>query len=338
MSDSPDTGRFHETEEIPRIDPATLDLPPIPDFEVMELLARGAHTLVFKARHTRHGRPVALKILTAAEAQPRRLAQFLREASLVTMLQHEHIVSGYDFGEVQGTHYLALELVDGHSLETLLDRGGALDERRATRIVTQLAQALAYLAEEQIVHRDIKPGNVVLHRRGAAKLCDLGFARRTDETDEDEEGFTLGTPNYISPEQARGASDIDARSDLYSLGATYYHMVTGEPPFTGSNPADLMARHISETPIPPRERAEVTAEVSWVIEQMLAKLPDDRYQSAGAVVRDLEAIQEGSFSFPARRASESSLRLLKAKPGIPLAQPEPPAANPPPPKFRRRRR
>jgi serine/threonine-protein kinase len=337
MNDAPETGRFHETEEIPRIDPAELELPPIPDFEVLELLARGAHTLVFKARHQRHGRPIALKVLTASQAQPRRLAQFLREASLVTMLQHEHIVAGYDFGEVDGTHYLALELVDGHSLETLLDRGGALDERRATRIVTQLAQAVAYLAEEQIVHRDIKPGNVVLHRRGVAKLCDLGFARRMDESDEEEEGFTLGTPNYISPEQARGASDIDVRSDLYSLGATYYHMVTGEPPFTGSNPADLMARHISEIPIPPRERGEVRDEVSWVIERLLAKDPDERYPGAGALIRDLEAIQDGTFVFPARRASESSLRLLKAKPGIPLAQPEPPD-DAPPPRFRRRRR
>ena len=316
------------------------EAPAIPGFADLQPLARGAHTVVYRARQDRLDRVVALKVLPASAADhPRRVAHFEREARLAIRLSHPNIVAAFDHGVHAGHHWLALEYLDGHSLETLLARGGAMDERRAVRLVLQVAEALAYLAEAGIVHRDIKPANVVLHQRGVAKLCDLGFARAVDEPDLDEEGFTLGTPNYISPEQARGTTAVDARSDCYSLGATFYHMVTGEPPFAGANAADIMARHIAEAPVPPRARSGASEELSWIIERLLAKAPEDRYPSPAALVRDLEEYAAGTFRVPSRVASESSLRLLRVRPAIPVAEPAAPlAAEPPAPRRRWRRR
>ncbi len=315
-----------------------------PGYELLGEIGRGSIGTVWKARQLRMDRVVALKVMPpAAAAHPRLLARFLREARVVAKLAHENIVAGYDVGEVQGHRFFSMEYVDGQTVAAVLDRGGAMDEKRAAKVVVQVARALDHLAERRLVHRDIKPGNIVLNRRGVAKLCDLGFVRATDEPDETEQGTTIGTPNYISPEQARGAARVDSRSDIYSLGASFYHMVTGSPPFSGRTAAEIMAKHIAERlPSPLERRPELSEPIAYILERMMAKDPADRYSSPGALVRDLEEFVEGTFQIPVARMSDSSLRLLQAKEALPVAEPWDassalPAA-PAIPRIRRRRR
>jgi serine/threonine-protein kinase len=210
-----------------------------------------------------------------------------------------------------------MEFIDGPTIGELLRRGGALDEKRAIRIVMQVADALAYAHDNGIMHRDIKPDNIMLTGDGIAKLCDLGLAR-VRGADEDEKsatrrGTALGTPHYISPEQARGDEDVDVRSDIYSLGATFYHMVTGTPPYPGNSAVQVIARHLSEELESPRKRNPLVSEtVERVIGRMMQKAAADRYGHPKDVMQDLKAILEGETP-PSAAASEEERRRVGTK-------------------------
>jgi serine/threonine-protein kinase len=208
---------------------------------------------------------------------------------VIGKLNHPNIVQGFDAGQVEGIWYFAMEYVEGATLLQILQRG-AMDEDRAVHIVTQVSRALDHAYQQDLVHRDVKPDNIMIVAGGVAKLCDLGLAKDvTRASGSTEKGVTLGTPNYISPEQVRGDVDVDIRSDLYSLGATLYHAVTGVPPFSGQNPAVIMVKHLSEPPVPPRQRvASLSAELEPIIMKLLAKNPLDRYQTPSELLIDLE--------------------------------------------------
>lgn len=264
----------------------------IPGYKLLERLGRGSMGTVYKARHLASDRVVALKILarflSENEAFVRR---FLKEARVIGRLNHPNIVQGFEAGEAEGTHYFAMEYCDGPTVLELLSRGGAMAPERVIRIGWQVAQALEHAHQRGLVHRDVKPDNIMIVSGGVAKLCDLGLAKDLDATSgTTDKGSTLGTPNYISPEQARGA-DVDIRSDLYSLGVTIFHMICGRVPFDGPNPTVIIVKHLDERA--PRLReivSDANPHLDEIVARMMAKHPDDRPQSPGEVVRVLGAL------------------------------------------------
>jgi serine/threonine-protein kinase len=268
----------------------------IEGFELLEKLGQGTTGAVFKARQLSLDRLVALKILAPSLASnPAYVSRFQREAKIVSQLAHVNVIGGIDVGESGGYRFFVMEFVDGPTLLKLLQRGGALDEARATKITLQIARALDHAHRLSLVHQDVKPDNIIIAEGGVAKLCDLGLAKvRSSEEGEAGDGRTIGTPNYISPEQARGEEDVDIRSDVYSLGASYYHALCGTVPFAGPSPGATLSRHLNERPRPPREvNPAVTEPVSRIVVRMLEKRPSDRHQTPAELIEDLEAILAG---------------------------------------------
>jgi eukaryotic-like serine/threonine-protein kinase len=264
----------------------------IPGYKLIEKLGRGSMGTVYKARQLGLDRVVAIKVLSKHLAENAGFVRrFLKEARVVGRLNHPNIVQGFDAGEAGGVYYFAMEFCDGPTVLTLLKRGGAMDEKRALKLVTQVAHALDHAHDQGLVHRDVKPDNIMIVEGGVAKLCDLGLAKDVSiESGSSADGSTVGTPNYISPEQARGDAVVDIRSDIYSLGATFYHLLVGSPPFDGPNPAVIMVKHLNEPPTPPKKRRpEISPALERVVLRMLAKAPRDRYQTPAALLADLEA-------------------------------------------------
>lgn len=267
-------------------------------------LGEGTMGAVFRARQKSLDRPVAVKILTPRLAKnPNYLMRFLREAKAVARLNHPNVVSGIDVGESDGHHYFVMEYVEGKTLQQVLDDHGRLDPLKTAKVVLLVARALDHAHHAGMVHRDIKPANVILSAKtGIPKLCDLGLAKEVAEGgtgSQTGEGRALGTPLYISPEQARGQRDIDIRSDLYSLGATFFHCVCGEPPFNGPTPAVIMAKHLTEDFTPVRRlRPDCPPGVALVIEKMLEKEREDRYQTPAELIEELAAVIEGRWKPP----------------------------------------
>jgi serine/threonine-protein kinase len=242
-------------------------------------------------------RIVALKVLAPRYAANDRFRErFLREARAVAKLNHPNIIQGIDVGESNGIYYFTMEYIDGPTVGELLKRGGALDEKRALNIVMQITRALNHAFQHGIIHRDIKPDNIMLTRDGVAKLCDLGLAKVASEEgpESTRPGASMGTPYYISPEQARGEADVDTRSDIYSLGATFYHSVVGDVPYPGESAAGVITKHLTEPLVSPRQRNPlVSATIEYVILKMMEKDRENRYQTPQELLRDLEAIAAG---------------------------------------------
>ncbi|MDP6957188.1 MAG: serine/threonine-protein kinase, partial [Planctomycetota bacterium] len=270
----------------------------IPGYEILEVVGRGANGVVYRARQVSMDRMVAIKVLAKKQGTDKGFVErFIREAQVVAKLNHENIILGIDVGESQGLHYFVMEFVDGQPVSSILKKEGRLDEKRTIQIAIPILKALAHAREHELVHRDVKPENIMIAQNGVAKLCDLGLAKQTQEGGSDltREGISVGTPNYISPEQARGENEIDIRSDIYSLGASLYHMATGSTVFTGPNPMVIMTKHVTDKPDPPIKRYEgVSAGLNAVIVKMMQKRREDRYQTPESVMKDLEAILLGN--------------------------------------------
>lgn len=268
----------------------------IPGYQLLEKLGGGSTGTVYRARQLGLDRIVALKVLAKWLADDESyVRRFIKEARLAGRMNHPHIVQGFDAGEAAGLWYFAMEYCPGPTLLTLLNRGGAMDETRVVAIMRQIALALGHAHELGLVHRDVKPDNIIIAEGGVAKLLDLGLAKDVRRNSgSTERGSTLGTPNYISPEQAKGMEDIDGRSDIYSLGATFYHALCGQPPFDGPNPTVIMLKHVSEKPLPPTQLVpSLHPDTERIVLRMLAKSPLDRYQTAAALVADIDAIGTG---------------------------------------------
>lgn len=284
----------------------------IPGFQIMGKLGAGAMATVFKARQLSLDRIVAVKVLPKKLGDNEEFVdRFYREGRAAARLNHNNIVQAIDVGEAPGGyHYFVMEYIDGKTVYDDLAAGKVYSEKDAINIVLQIARALEHAAERGFVHRDVKPKNIMLTRDSVAKLADMGLARETSDVKlaVAEAGRAYGTPYYISPEQIRGELNIDFRADLYSLGATFYHMVTGKLPFDGSTPAAVMHKHLKEPLIPPDHIVpNLSTGVGEIIERMMAKKPEDRYHSMKDLIADLEAVQRGEPPLQARRQYNADL-------------------------------
>jgi serine/threonine protein kinase len=330
------TGSRPGTVSSPRAEtaaPAGGPAEPIPGYRILGKLGVGGMATVFRAE-SRDGRPVALKILLPAQAKnPVSRDRFVREAGLLTRYDHPNLVKGYQAGQHSGLFFLAMEFVDGLSVQEILDKlqvrvnatrpmqktasaaegedqsaavTASFAEDLALEVTLQAARALAYLETQGIVHRDVKPGNIMITRDGAVKLLDLGFAQPIagGAAADGAEDVTCGTPEYMSPEQARGQHDVDIRSDIYALGASLYHMVLGEVPFKGTDSVDVMAKQVLAELYSPRVKQRVTRHMHYFLEKMMAKEKEIRYQCPKEMVTDIEAQIDGFRSLQFKRGGQ----------------------------------
>lgn len=264
-------------------------------YRIAESIGRGGAGQVFRAFDARHDRLVAIKVLLPRVALDTGNARFRREIRLAAGLQHPHILPVFDSGEAEGLFYYVMPLVEGETLRDRLERDGPLPLEEVRRIGAQAGEALAYAHRHGVVHRDVKPGNLLLGE-GGVLVADFGIAMALAQQDVDAEeltrtGLAVGSPSYMSPEQGFGDETVDGRSDIYSLGCVLYHALTGEPPFDGRNARAVLASHATDEPRPIRAlRADVPAHLERVVMQALSKHPEDRQQDAeslaAAIARD----------------------------------------------------
>jgi serine/threonine-protein kinase len=294
----------------------------ITGYKILTKIGQGTMGSIYKALQISMDRIVAIKTLAPQHAANDRFRErFLREARAVAKLNHPNIIQGIDVGESNGVHYFAMEYVDGPTVGDLLRRGGAMDERRALNVITQIARALSHAFDHGIIHRDIKPDNIMLTRDGTAKLCDLGLVKLSADdkrASETRAGASMGTPYYISPEQARGDNDVDTRSDIYSLGASFYHLCTGQVPFQGISAADVISKHLTAPLVPPRNlNPLVSPAVEHIVVKMMQKDREARHATPREVVKDLEAVAAGrnpdGFAPPAPQGAPSTSSIPKLR-------------------------
>src|SRR5437899_6395567 len=262
-------------------------------YRVEELIGAGGMGIVYRALDEALQRHVALKTLVPAlAADSEFVARFKREAQSAAALNHPNITQIYAIGQEGTTPYFAMELIRGKSLEAIARERKALAAAEATGYILQAAQGLRHAAQKKLIHRDIKPSNLMLTEEGVVKITDFGLAKAArSETQLTATGEVLGCPGYISPEQAQG-SQLDARSDIYSLGATFYHLVTGRLPFEASTPVAMIVKHMSEPLRSPRAvNPAVPYPIASAIQKMMAKRPGERFQDYDALIRELERAQ-----------------------------------------------
>lgn len=273
---------------------APLPLPSIGSYQLLEPLGSGGMSSVYKAIHTETGHHVAVKVLPRSLAKnPTLLQRFLREAKSAESLEHPNIVAIYDRGSEGGRYYLVLEYVEGSDLHDHVRSKGPMPVREAVEVVKAVARGLSHAAGRGLIHRDIKPANLLLDVHGHVKITDLGLALQVAEEDErvTRDGTTVGTVDYMSPDQARDSRGTSARSDMYSLGCTFYFLLAASPPFPGGDLPDKLRRHAQEPPPDVRaSRPDVPEALAKLIQKMMAKKPEGRFADYEQLIAALDAI------------------------------------------------
>jgi serine/threonine-protein kinase len=299
----------------------------IPGYQLLNKCGAGAMAVVYRARQISLDRIVAIKVL------PRRLSKntefverFYREGRAAARLNHNNIVQAIDVGEANGFHFFVMEYVEGCTVYDELANSKVYSEAEALEIIRQIADALHHAHERGFIHRDVKPKNIMLTKERVAKLADMGLARETTDLGAAmaEAGRAYGTPYYISPEQIRGEVDIDLRADLYSLGGTFYHMVTGRVPFEGPTPSAVMHKHLKEPLTPPDHlNTNLSSGCGVMIEMLMAKDREERYPSARELLIDLDRLARHEPPLYAQsHVDEETLETLSTGQAI---QAEPPS-------------
>jgi serine/threonine-protein kinase len=314
-------------------------------YELVEEIGRGGMAEVFLARDRLLARDVAVKVLASGYAgDPTFVARFRREAQSAASLNHPHIVAVFDWGEEDDTYFIVMEYVAGRTLRDVLRTYGRLPSMEASRIAAEIADALSFAHLHGVVHRDVKPGNVLITPDGTVKVADFGIARADESEGLTKTGAVMGTATYFSPEQAQGLS-LDGRSDVYALGVVLYEMITGVVPFAADNPVSVAYKHVREDPAPP---SEVTPEVPGAMDRIVLtamdKDPDLRYQSAEDMRADLLRFERGRPLMGGPAAPVVAAAAMGAAMGAdaptlasaPVVAAPAPRAAPPAPRRRRR--
>src|SRR3989441_1177023 len=306
-------------------------------YQIVSELGRGSMGVVYQAHDPVIGRMIAIKTmltegLGSAEFVEYK-ARFQREAQAAGVLAHPNIVTVYDFGEDNGLLYLAMEVLEGQSLEKVVEAQNILPVETIIPIYEQVCSALHHAHTHNIVHRDVKPGNIMILSSGLVKVMDFGIAKMMS-TGMTQAGQILGTPNYMSPEQVKGRP-VDGRSDIFSLGVILYELLTGEKPFGGQNITTVIYKIINENPIPPRELdAAIHPGLSHITSKALAKNPDERYQACRELAEDLKNFKNlpgitspsATVIFKAPQSPAAPPHPIERRPAVTRQRPEPPAA------------
>ncbi|WP_431234421.1 Stk1 family PASTA domain-containing Ser/Thr kinase [Mycolicibacterium psychrotolerans] len=294
-------------------------------YELGEIIGFGGMSEVHMGRDTRLHRDVAVKVLRADLARdPSFYLRFRREAQNAAALNHPAIVAVYDTGEAETANgplpYIVMEYVEGVTLRDIVHTDGPIPYRRAIEIIADACQALNFSHQHGIIHRDVKPANIMISKTGAVKVMDFGIARALADAGNSvtQTAAVIGTAQYLSPEQARG-EPVDARSDVYSLGCVLYEVLTGEPPFIGDSPVAVAYQHVREDPVPPSQKhSGISPELDAVVLKALAKNPDNRYQTAAEMRTDLVRVHNGEApEAPKVLSAAERTSLLNATPAVP---------------------
>src|ERR687884_1702842 len=287
-------------------------------YRVVRKLGTGGMANVYLAEDQELGRRVAIKMLDERHAQDEQFVErFRREAKNAAGLSHPNIVSIYDRGEAEGTYYIAMEYLEGRSLKELILSRGPAPARVAIDYTRQILGALRFAHRNGIVHRDIKPHNVLVDSEGRLKVTDFGIAR-AGASQMTEAGSIVGTAQYLSPEQAKGAP-VDQTSDLYSVGVLLYELLTGVVPFSGDTPVEIAMKHLSSVPEPPSaKRAEIPRELDLIVMRALAKDPSERYQTADEMDADLARVARGAGVSSATEEAATAI-ISRPPPTVPTA-------------------
>jgi serine/threonine protein kinase len=289
-------------------------------------LGRGGMARVYRGTDLVLGRPVAVKVLSSQYAEDGTfVSRFRREAQAAARLNHPNLVQVFDTGSDDGVHYIVMEYVEAKTLADYLAGGGRIMPDRAIELAESVCDALAVAHSQGVIHRDVKPANIMVTRDGHVKVTDFGIARVTTNETVEQTAAVLGTASYLSPEQAQGGA-IDQRSDLYSLGCVLYEMLTGRPPFTADSPVAVASKHVLQEPVPPsRLNRDVSPELDAIVMRALAKNPDDRYQDAEEMKEDLERARRGLpvMATPVLPSAPQTTQVIQR------AQPQPTSVLPP---------
>ena len=286
---------------------------PIEGFVLEQRIGSGGMGTIFKATQKSLNRRVAVKILSTEVADsPTQRRRFVQEAHLLAQLQHPNLVQCYDIGESSGLVYIVMELVEGRNGRELLEEQGPYSQDLASALIAHCLEGMGHYHAKQIIHRDLKPENILVTENKIAKLADLGLSKQlTNDMFLTRVGKTVGTPLYISPELAQGDTDVDIRADIYSLGATFYHLCCGRPPFVGSSAVDILTKHVQESPIRPSKlNRSLSRPFEQLLLKMLEKSPKKRFATPADALAELHAIEErrsaGSHAPATRRRSSGT--------------------------------
>ena len=265
------------------------------NYNLIRQIGRGGMGVVYQAEQLSMKRTIALKLLIRHDMSPKFIDRFTREGRATAQIRHQHLVAAFEVGHADGWHYFSMEYVDGPTITRTIKESGPLSELEGIRVTRQVAEALACAHQNGIIHRDVKPGNIMLTKSGDAKLCDLGLARiqNIDESNLYEPGTTLGSRRYMAPEQVRGIEAIDARSDIYSLGLTLFLLLTGTPPFSDVPKEEVMLEHIRGLLEWPSDvNPNISEQASQMIWRMSAREPERRPQTAAELVTELKLLED----------------------------------------------